>query len=186
MFGLIFFVSILSVLLLISLSYIISEILNAKKYNLSIEPEGAFILISCLIAIIVLLYYWFSGATPRDYTSHKYLKYDKKYHLNQQVVLQHDRTLLLLENENKAIYTDYVGRIHLFLGLVSFNATNTPCVRTTIDKNNNYSTKIQDEILKVYYDNNLLRYLTFIFYGILSWSVIEYTCAYDVANEHVD
>lgn len=136
----------------------------------------------CFFAIIALLSYWFLGATPRDYTSKKYQELDKKYHLSHQVVLQYEREPVLLKDVNKVIYTDYVDRWHLFLGLVSFNQKSQPCVRIVKDENN-YSTTIQDEILKVYYDNNLLRYLTFLLFGLGSWSVIEYTCAYDVATD---
>jgi len=99
-----------------------------------------------------------------------------------QPALKNDRKKILLKDVNKVIYTDYVERWHLFLGLVSFNVVDNPCRRIITDANN-YSTTIQDEILKVYYDNNFLRYLTFIIFGIMSWSVIEYTCAYDVSSD---
>lgn len=173
MFGLIVFVSVLAVA---------GMVLFVSVIKYEVDEDYMVPSIFCFIAIIALLSYWFSGATPRDYTSKKYQELDKKYHLETQVALQDDRDPVLLKDANKVIYRYYVRRWHLFLGLVSFNATNTPCVRIIKDENN-YSTTIQDEILKVYYDNNLLRYLTFLLFGLGSWSEIEYTCAYDVATD---
>lgn len=172
MFGLIFFVSVLAVA---------GMVLFVSVIKYEVDEDYMVPSIFCFIAIIALLSYWFSGATPRNYTSKKYQELDKKYHLETQVALQDDRNPVLLQDVNKVIYRDDVGRWHLFFGLVSFNQKSQPCVRIIKDKNN-YSTAIQDEILKVDYHNNLLRYLTFVVYGIASLSVIEYTCVYDVAT----
>jgi hypothetical protein len=186
MLGLIFFVSILLIFGLFCLAGWIRQREHYIKKGWSVDKSifsGIGIAGLCLIGIIALLSYWFSGATPRDYTSQKYQELDKKYHLEMlQPALKNDRKKILLKDVNKVIYTDYVERWHLFLGLVSFNVVDNPCRRIITDANN-YSTTIQDEILKVYYDNNFLRYLTFIIFGIMSWSVIEYTCAYDVSSD---
>ena len=163
---------VLSVLVIVMWTY-------GKKNNDSDSITWSFF---CFIAIIGVISYWFSGATPRDYTSQKYQELDKKYHLEMQVALKNGKGKVLLKDANKVIYTDYVDRWHLFLGLVSFNEKKMPCVTIVQDKNN-YSITRQDEILKVYYDNNVLHYLTFIIVGIMSWSVIEYTCAYDVSSD---
>lgn len=163
---------------------------GASIYAAKNDPDNIVLPFFCFIAIIGLLSYWLSGATPRDYTSKKYQELDKKYHLEMQPVLKNwrgkmllkDANKVLLKDANKVIYIDYVDRSHLFLGLVSFNEKKMPCVTIVQDKNN-YSTIRQDEILKVYYDNNVLYYLTFIAFGIWAGSVIEYTCAYDVSSD---